>query len=165
MGRKVYTYTLTQDMQFGQLHVAGGTVLGSLVVDVDGVDPSQLLSLSQYRQAEVSVLDEDDLDRSKNSETEVVDTLPEGKPEPQSGPVSEETQDESDETESQPQGSDLGSLNIDEKLIEALLLNDIKTVEELRKFVDDGGELEKLQKIGAVRAHKILAAIDPSVPR
>lgn len=168
---QIHTVRLSQETAFGQNKVEGGAIVATISIEHSFIDLSQLLSMVQYRQATIETTEIDDdpvddlVDESAISEPSEVDD--------------EESDDEAGADENsggsgagagQESASDVPPLNhdpdsieslgLDESLTEAIKANKILTVAALREFIDQGNDLVDLDKIGTVRAKKIIAALE-----
>ena len=154
---KLHIFTLAKDTNFGSIPIKAGTVLGSLQTDFVCVDPVQLLSMVNYQQVTVEVVD---FTESANGEEPAV--LVEASEVEIEQVVEQEQSEGGDQSESQVV-CDLSSVpGLDDSLIEALTANGIDTTEKLLEFVSSGKDLTDLDKIGPTRAKKILSALNAS---
>lgn len=151
---KTFEIRASLDMQFGHGVVKAGTLIGSLVMH-EPVEPTSLLSMTQFHQATISEV---------NSPEPVVESLEPDQAESTTlAGDSDEIDDDStdvfvDPSEETITPSDLADF-LDESLIEALAANEITTKAKLLEFIDSGEDMTHLSKIGPTRAKKILAAV------
>lgn len=168
---KLHQIRLSQDTSFGQHTLEGGTVIATISIDHPFVDLSQVLSMVQYRQALIETTEVDD-----DASVDLV-AAPSEASEDDGGEWGEDhdkqelgDSDEdagagatSDVPPASPASADperLESLGLDEGLVEAIKANGIATVSALKEFIDAGNDLVDLDKIGTVRAKKIIAALE-----
>lgn len=166
---KMHLYKLKQATQFNQTVLPAGTVVGSLQIDHDCVDPCQLLSMMQYQQLSVESIEFDPDEALLQS-----DALPGGPSVdlPQSGSadgaagLSGELS-ETDDSDSVDSVHEIASLGIEAAIVETLIKGGLDTIEKLTEYVNSGKSLMEIKGIGATRVAKILAAIgqarEPSV--
>src|SRR5574343_81112 len=164
---KIHVIKLKYPVQFGQVNVGTEQPIALVTISHPDISLGSVLSALQYNHAEVAeVLDYDEEDQDPEVPEEAA-------PQP--------SQEESESGENDPnlegnsgsegqtdQGgqlpqvtSDLAAAGFDEGLIEALAANEIMNLEQLRNVVASGKELIDLDKIGVVRAKKILELLQP----
>ena len=162
---------LKQAMQFEQTELPAGTELAVISIEQDAVRLSQLLSLIQYGHVEVDVLeievDEDELPTPSLADVVSHDGESGSGDGSNSGDHSGDEDGDGDNTDGDQSGGEesqeLGSLaraGFDESLIDALAANEITELDQLIAFVDAGKDLVDLDRIGKVRAEKILSLLD-----
>jgi hypothetical protein len=152
---KTFEIRASLDMQFGHGVVKAGTLIGTLIMH-EPVEPTSLLSMTQFHQATISEVESLEIKSVESIEIEQPNdtTL--------AGPDSDENDDDLTDvfvdTVESNEVSDLAEF-FDESIIESLVANEIKTKEQLLAYVDSGANLVDLDKIGATRAKRIMAAV------
>jgi hypothetical protein len=161
---KLYTFVLSQDMNFGQLELKAGTELGQFHTEFD-IDPSVVFNALQYRQVSVSVTEFDpeelitaqglipslagDEDDDDDDESEGGDS--------QSPNVDSNPSVTSEPTVAQ---SDLYSIGLTEGTVKALVSAKIDSVQSLVEYVKSGNVLGDLEGIGPKKVEAIMTAIE-----
>jgi hypothetical protein len=178
---KIHTVRVNQDTHFGQTKLEGGAVIATISMEHDACDLGQVLSMIQYGRAgvETTTVDDEtlqDSDADSEADEDATETFDDAEDEDQAdddsiGDVNQNASDLSPSGDaelqpsepgspSEPDPDSLESLGLDEGLVEAIKANNILTQSALREFIDNGNDLVDLDKIGVVRAKKILAALE-----
>jgi hypothetical protein len=158
---QIHTIRLSQETAFGQNTVEGGAIIATISVEHDFIDLSQLLAMVQYRQATIETTEIDDESPALHGDPKLDADESEDDSHAEESNEPEETETVAPMAVSVSTDLDsLESLGLDEGLVEAIKANKISTVTGLREFIDNGNDLVDLDKIGTVRAKKILAALE-----
>jgi hypothetical protein len=178
---KIHTVRVNQDTHFGQTKLDGGAIIATISMEHDACDLGQVLSMIQYRQASVETTTVDDetlefSDVDSEADEDATELFDDGEDEDQAEDDIESPDDVQNASElspsddelppaepissSEPDPDSLESLGLDESLTEAIKANKILTKSALREYIDNGNDLLDLEKIGGVRAKKILAALE-----
>jgi hypothetical protein len=158
---QIHTIRLSQETAFGQNTVEGGAIIATISVEHDFIDLFQLLAMVQYRQATIETTEIDDESPASHGDQKLDTDESEDDLHAEESNEPEETETVAPMAVSVSTDLDsLESLGLDEGLVEAIKANKILTVTALREFIDNGNDLVDLDKIGTVRAKKILAALE-----
>lgn len=166
---KLYLIKTKQPTQFSQTLIPGDTTLFQIFAEVESCDISLLPTLLQYNQVAIEEIEYDEkqfvADGSEvDTDSELISIDDESDDESDDdGEGSEESNvvaSEAKGIDSNQSIDDLATIGIDENLIDALKFNGIDSVAKLSAFIAEGKDLVDLEKIGPVRANKILAAFN-----
>lgn len=159
---QIHTIRLSQETAFGQNTVEGGAIVATISVEHDFIDLSQVLAMVQYRQATIEtteIEDESQVSKKDESHEDAIESDDDSNAEESNEP--EETETVSPLAVSVSTDLDsLESLGLDEGIVEAIRINKIPSVTALKEYIDKGNNLIDLDKIGTVRANKIVAALE-----
>jgi hypothetical protein len=161
---KLYTFVLSQDMNFGQLELKAGTELGAFQTELD-VDPIVVFNAFQYRQVSVQVTE---FDPEELLNQQGIDTSLAGDESEDSDDDSEGGDSQSPNVDSTPSvsteptvaPSDLYSIGLTEGTVKALVSAKIDSVQSLVEYVRSGKDLGDLEGIGPKKVEAIMTAIE-----
>jgi hypothetical protein len=147
---KKFEIRLTGDSQFSHGVIAAGSLVATISMR-EPIEPTSLLSMIQFGQASMSAAFDQDEPIDQEPIDEVLDSI--------ESETNLEGLTEELTQEPEPIASDLAEI-LDETLVEALRSNRIESKAQLLEFLASGKDLVDLDKIGATRAKRILAAVE-----